>query len=210
MIELNPKVDDYLARGCGRCPLFDTTDCKVHNWNAELVELRRIVLESGLKEEVKWSIPCYTYEGGNVVIVTAWKKYCALDFFKGVLLKDPHNILVQQTKNIQAARLIPFTDVDRILEKETILKAYIQEAIEVEKAGLKVQYKETSDFDMPDELQDKFDDDPAFKRAFEALTPGRQRGYLLHFSGAKQSTTRISRIEKCVPKIFEGKGFHDQ
>ena len=210
MIELNPKIDDYLVKGCGRCALYDTPDCKVHSWHAELVELRRILLESGLTEELKWSQPCYTVEGKNILLMTAWKDVCALDFFKGVLLKDPHNILIQQTKNIQASRQLRYTDVDTILEQEALIKAYVQEAIEIEKAGLQVKYKDTSDFDMPDELQDKFDDDPAFKRAFEALTPGRQRGYLLHFSGAKQSKTRVSRIEKCVPKIFEGKGFHDR
>jgi uncharacterized protein YdeI (YjbR/CyaY-like superfamily) len=203
-------VDEYLAVGCGRCPLGGTPDCKVHSWDDELKQLRTILLDTELTEEVKWKVPCYTYDGNNVLIMSAFKEYCSLSFFKGVLLKDPHGILEKQGENSQADRLIRFTDVDRIVELESVIKAYIQEAIEVEKAGLKVEYKSVSEFDVPEEFQSQLDDDPALKAAFEALTPGRQRGYLLYFSGAKQSKTRMSRVEKYIPKIFEGKGFHDR
>lgn len=209
MAILNPEVDNYFAVGCGRCPLGGTPDCKVHPWQEEMKQLRRILLDTELTEEVKWSVPCYTFEDNNVLILSAFKDYCALSFFKGVLLKDPDDILIQPTKNTQASRLIRFTDVERVLELEPILKAYVAEAIDVEKAGLKVEYKDTADFDFPDELLSKFEDDPTFAAAFDALTPGRQRGYLLHFSSAKQSQTRVRRIEKCKPRIFEGKGFHD-
>jgi len=210
MASINPKIDNYLAVGCGRCPLGGTPDCKVHNWDEELKQLRMILLDSDLTEELKWSVPCYTFEGKNVIVMSALKDYCALSFFKGVLLKDEAGILVAQTQNMQAERLIKFTNVDEIIEMEHLIKAYINEAIEVEKAGLEVEYKDTSEFECPEELQQKFDDDAYFKTAFEALTPGRQRGYLLHFSGAKQSKTRISRIEKNVQKILSGKGLHDR
>lgn len=207
---MNPKIDNYIAEGCGRCPLVSTPGCKVNTWREELKQLRQILLETELTEELKWSFPCYTYENANIVMITAFKDNCTLSFFKGVLLKDPHNILVQQGKNTQAARVIRFTSVDEIVELESVIKDYIAEAIEVEKSGLKVEYKDTSQFDFPDELLSMFEDDPAFSAAFEALTPGRQRGYLLHFSSAKQSKTRVSRIEKCKPMIFEGKGLHDR
>ena len=210
MAGMNPQVDTYFAIGCGRCSLVGTPECKVHPWQAEMQQLRRILLDTELTEEVKWSVPCYTFQTSNVVILSAFKDYCALSFFKGVLLKDAHGILVQPTRNTQATRLIRFTAVDKILELETILKAYVEEAIAIEKAGLKVTYKDTSQFEFPDELLSILEDDPAFAAAFEALTPGRQRGYLLHFSAAKQSRTRVSRIEKCMPQIFEGKGFHDR
>lgn len=173
-------------------------------------QLRRILLDTELTEEVKWSVPCYTYQNSNVAMVSALKEYCALSFFKGVLLKDPHAILVPPGPNSQSDRLIRFTNVDQVLELEAILKAYVAEAIAVEKAGLKVEYKDTSQFDFPDELLSVFEEDPAFAAAFEALTPGRQRGYLLHFSSAKQSKTRTSRIEKHMSRIFEGKGMHDR
>lgn len=208
--KMNPQVDNYLAVGCGRCPLGGTPDCKVHNWPDVLAKLRAILLETALTEEVKWSVPCYTFDGKNVLIMSALKEHCALGFFKGALLKDPQGILIQPTKNSQADRQLRFTDVAQVVELESIVKAYVQEAIEVEKAGLEVEYKKTSEFDVPEELEAKFEEDPAFKAAFEALTPGRQRGYLLHFSGAKQSKTRTSRIEKCLPKIFEGIGLHDR
>ena len=208
MSTMNPQVDAYLAEGCGRCPPWRTPDCKVHTWQAELEKLRRILLDSELTEEVKWKVPCYTFENSNVVIMSAFKEYCSLSFFKGALLKDPHGVLEKPGENSQAARLIKFTHVEKIVEMEPILKATIQEAIEVEKAGLKVEFK-TNPEPIPDELQNKFDEDPAFQAAFEALTPGRQRGYILYFSGAKQSKTRTSRIEKYISQIFEGKGFHD-
>ena len=205
---MNPFVDNYFAVGCGRCPLGGTPDCKVHSWQEEMKQLRRILLDTELTEELKWSLPCYTFQNSNVVMMTAFKDNCTLSFFKGVLLKDPDDILVQPGKNSQAAQVIRFTHVDQILAVESVLKAYIEEAIEVEKAGLKVEYKETAEFDFPDELLSMLEDDPAFAAAFEALTPGRQRGYLLHFSAAKQSETRVRRIEKYMPRIFEGKGLH--
>lgn len=210
MNTMNPRVDRYLEEGCMRCPLGGTPDCKVHNWPDELKQLRRILLECGLTEELKWSFPCYTFQGGNVVLMSAFKEYCAISFFKGALLKDPKGILDKPGENTQAARLIRFISVGEIEALEPVLKAYIQEAIQVEKAGLKVEFKDTSEFDIPEEFQTQLEADPALKMAFEALTPGRQRGYLLHFSQAKQSKTRASRVEKCIPKILAGKGFHDR
>lgn len=193
---MNPKVDSFLG--------------KAGKWQEEMTQLRGILLDSELTEDFKWGKPCYTLDGNNIVLIHGFKNYCALLFHKGSLLSDAAGILVAQTKNTQATRQIRFTDVDEIAEMEHIIKAYIQEAIKVEKAGLEVDYKETSEFDFPEELQNKFDDDPALKAAFEALTPGRQRGYLLHFSGAKQSKTRKSRIEKNIQKILDGKGFNDR
>ena len=195
MNSMNPKVDGYIRKN--------------KRWLAELEKLRTIVLDCGLTEDVKWKSPCYMFEDSNIVLIHVFKEYCALLFFKGALLNDPIGILIQQTKNTQAARQIRFTHVDEIDELEPLLKAYIQEAIEVEKAGLEVNFKETSDFDMPEEFQKKLDENPALKTAFEALTPGRQRGYLLYFSAAKQSKTRASRVEKCIPQIFDGKGLND-
>ncbi|WP_421775458.1 YdeI/OmpD-associated family protein [Gracilimonas sp.] len=205
---MNPEVDQYLDIGCGRCPLGGTPDCKVNDWQEELKQLRLIILESGLKEEVKWSVPCYTYQDNNVLILSAFKNYCSVSFFKGSLLKDPHDIMVKPGKNSQAARLLKYTSVDEITDTEHILKEYIKEAIEIEKAGKKVHFRKNPE-PIPDELQAKFDEDPVLQEAFEALTPGRQRGYIIHFSGAKQSSTRQRRIEKCIPKIMGGKGFHD-
>ena len=210
MNKMNPKVDNYLAIGCGRCSLVGTPDCKVQTWPEELKKLRAIVLDCGLTEELKWRQPCYTFEKSNILLISAFKEYCTLSFFKGALLKDAKGILVAQTENVQSTRQIRFTHVEEIVELEPILKAYIHEAIEVEKAGLTVEHKKTSDFDIPEELTNKFNEDPALKAAFEALTPGRQRGYLLHFSQPKQSKTRVSRIEKWTPKIFDGKGLHDR
>ena len=209
MSKINPGVDSYLAVGCGRCPLGGTAECKVHTWPAELQQLRMILLECGLTEEVKWSVPCYTWENNNVAIMSAFKEYASISFFKGSLLKDPHGILEKPGENSQAARLFKFTDVEKIIELEPVIKDYIHEAIEIEKAGLKVEFKKNPE-PLPEELEKKFEEDPAFQAAFEALTPGRQRGYILYFSQPKQSKTRESRIEKYVEKIFEGKGFHDR
>lgn len=206
---MNPKIDTYLAVGCGRCSLGNTPECKVHNWTEELKTLREIVLKCGLTEELKWSVPCYTFEGNNIAIVSAFKEYCSISFFKGVLLKDTNGILSRQGENSQSGRLVKFTDVRQIIEKASILKEYIAEAIEIEKAGLKVEYKDVSEYEMPEELQNKFDENSSFKAAFNALTPGRQKGYILYFSQPKQSKTRESRIEKCLPRIFVGKGLND-
>ncbi|MFZ1400707.1 MAG: YdeI/OmpD-associated family protein [Candidatus Promineifilaceae bacterium] len=207
---MNPQIDDYLAVGCGRCPLGGTPECKVHNWPEVLIKLRAILLQTDLTEERKWSVPCYTFDGKNVLIMSALKAHVVLGFFKGVLLKDPHGVLIQSTPHMQAERQLRFTTVQQVAELEQVIKAYVQEAIEVEKAGLQVEYKKTAEYDVPDELQEMFDEDFAFREAFEALTPGRQRGYLYYFSSAKQSKTRTSRIEKCMPQIFEGIGLHDR
>ncbi|NOU94420.1 hypothetical protein GC093_14505 [Paenibacillus sp. LMG 31456] len=192
---MNPKVDEYLS--------------KAKKWKAEYEKLRQIVLDCELTEEFKWMHPCYTFEKKNIVLIHGFKDYCALLFHKGALLQDAHGILIQQTENVQAARQIRFTDVQEIVEMVTILKAYIFEAIEVEKAGLEVNFKKNTEFIIPEELQNKFDEIPALKTAFEALTPGRQRAYILYFSEPKQSKTRESRVEKCMQQILNGKGLND-
>lgn len=205
----NPKVDNYLAEGCGRCSLGGTPQCKVNKWAKELEKLRTIVLDCGLTEDLKWSVPCYTFQGNNVVLIHAFKDYCALNFFKGSLLKDVSGVLIQQTENSQAARQIRFTRVREISEMEAILKDYIHEAIGVEKAGLKVNFKKTTEFALPEEFQNKLAEMPALKTAFDALTPGRQRSYILYFSAPKQAKTRASRVDKYVQQILEGKGLND-
>ena len=172
-------------------------------------QLRTIVLDCGLTEELKWGNPCYTFQESNIVLIHGFKEYCALLFFKGALLNDANGILIQQTENVQAARQIRFTNVQEIVEMETTLKTYIYEAIEVEKAGLKVKLKKTAEFKIPEEFQNKLDKNPALKTAFEALTPGRQRAYLLYFSQPKQSKTRESRVEKYMQQILNGKGLND-
>src|SRR5437879_6790437 len=192
----NPRVDAFLR--------------KAKRWQAEMAKLRTILLGCPLAEELKWGKPCYTSENSNVVIIQGFKEYCALLFHKGVLLKDPKSILIQQTENVQAARQLRFTTVREIVQLKSVIKSYIDEAIAVEKAGFEVTYKKTSEFKIPAELQDRLNEDLPFKRAFKALTPGRQRGYLLYFSGAKQSKTREARIEKCMPQILRGKGAHDE
>ena len=206
---MNPKIDNYLEQGCMRCELGGTPDCKVHTWTAELEKLRAIVLDCGLTEELKWGVPCYTFNDANVLTVSALKNYSVLSFFKGVLLKDSDSILESPGPNSQSARLIKFTSVDEIPKLETTLKRYVYEAIEVEKAGLKVEFKKNPE-PMPEELVQKFSDDPILKSAFESLTPGRQRGYILYFSQPKQSKTRESRIEKCTGKILNGEGLNDK
>jgi uncharacterized protein YdeI (YjbR/CyaY-like superfamily) len=193
---MNPKVDGYLRRA--------------KKWQEELKKLRMIILDCQLTEELKWGKPCYTFQNSNVVIIIPFKESCALLFCKGALLKDANGILIQPTENTQAVRQIRFTNVREIVQMEPILKAYIYEAIEVEKAGLEVNYKKTSDFKIPEEFQNKLDEIPALKAAFDALTPGRQRGYLLYFSAPKQSKTRVSRFEKCMQRILNGKGLNDR
>ncbi|WP_339202252.1 YdeI family protein [Peribacillus sp. FSL P2-0133] len=192
---MNPKVDEFIS--------------KAKKWKEEYETLRNIVLDCELTEEFKWMHPCYTFENKNIVLIHGFKEYCALLFHKGALLKDAHGILIQQTENVQGARQIRFTNVQEIVATETILKAYIHEAIEVEKAGLEVNYKKNTEFIIPEELQKKFNEIPSLKTAFEALTPGRQRAYILHFSQPKQSKTRESRVEKCMKKILYGKGLND-
>jgi len=206
---MNRTVENYLLEGCGRCPLGGTPDCKVHLWVPELELLRAIVLDCGLTEDCKWGVPCYTFQDNNVLLISAFKNHCAISFFKGSLLRDENGILEKPGKHSQATRLIKFTARKQIEEKEDYIRAFIFDAIEIEKAGLKVEFKKKPE-PIPEELEQKFQDDPMLKDAFEALTPGRQRGYILFFSAPKQSKTRISRIEKCVGKILNGEGMHDK
>jgi len=191
----NPRVEFYFT--------------KTRKWQEELERLRTIVLACGLTEELKWGVPCYTFQKRNIVLIHVFKEYCALLLFKGALLKDAKGMLVQQTENVQAARQIRFTNAREIVKKKPILKAYIKEAIEVEKSGLKVNYKKTNDFKTPEEFQNSLAEVPALKTAFEALTPGRQRAYLLYFSSPKQSRTRQARVAKCLPQILNGRGLND-
>jgi uncharacterized protein YdeI (YjbR/CyaY-like superfamily) len=193
---MNPKVDWF----------FD----KDTKWQEAYAELRAFVLDCGLTEELKWGCPCYIFQENNVVLIHGFKDYCALLFMQGAMLKDEHGILIQQTENVQAARQIRFKNLQEILDKELIIKSYIKEAIEIEKSGVKFELKKTSEFKMPEEFKQLLDEMPDLKTAFEALTPGRQRGYLLYFSVAKQAKTRESRIEKYVPQILAGKGLEDK
>jgi uncharacterized protein YdeI (YjbR/CyaY-like superfamily) len=206
---MNTSIEDYFTDGCGRCPLGGTPGCKVRTWSGELRALRNIVLSCGLTEEVKWGVPCYTFQKNNILIIGAFKENCTLSFFKGALLSDTENILQKPGEESQAGRVIRFTSVKQIATLETTLRAYIFEAVEVEKAGLKVKYKSTSEYAVPEEFQRRLDADKALKKAFEALTPGRQRGFLLHFSQAKQVKTREARIDKCIPMIMRGIGMGD-
>ena len=192
---MNSEIDEYLS--------------KVKKWRAEIEELRRIILDCGLSEELKWRSPCYVFEKNNIAIIGAFKEYCALSFFKGVLLQDTDSILQAPGENSQSVRLVKFTNIQDIRDAETILKNYIYEAIEVEKAGLKVDFKEKEELIYPEELQIKFNKNADLKTAFSTLTPGRQRAYNLYFTAAKQSKTRTSRIESCVQKIFARKGLND-
>ena len=205
---MTTNVEIYFSEGCGRCSLGGTPECKVHTWQQELIALRRIVLECGLDEECKWGVPCYTFQGKNILMVSALKDSCILSFFKGSLLHDEHGMLSFAGENSQVAKMFRFTRAEDILMLEELIKTYIFEAVEVEKAGLKVPKSAAPE--LPDELLQKFEEMPAFQVAFEALTPGRQRGYLLYFSQPKQAQTRESRIEKCVPKILNGEGLHDK
>lgn len=205
---MNREVESYFIEGCGRCPLGGTPECKVHKWPQELKLLRNIALNCNLTEESKWEVPCYTYKGANIAIVSAFKDYAALSFFKGVLLQDEHKLLDKPGENSQSTRLFKFTSPRQITDIEDIIKAYIFEAIEAEEAGLKIKFKKNPE-PMPEELQNKLDDDPNFRSAFDALTPGRQRSYILHIGQAKQAKTRESRVEKCMPKVFTGKGFNE-
>ncbi|HEY0670223.1 MAG TPA: YdeI family protein [Sphingobacteriaceae bacterium] len=192
---MNPKVDSFFS--------------KAEQWKKEYEKLRTLILDCGLTEELKWGCPCYTFQKNNIVLIHGFKEYFALLFFKGALLKDSKNILIRQTENVQAARQIRFTNIGEVIELEPVIKAYVYEALEVEKSGMKVEFKKTREFNMPVEFQNKLTDLPALKSAFEALTPGRQRGYLLYFSSAKQTKTREARIEKYIPHILNGKGLDD-
>jgi len=193
--EMNPKVDWFFT--------------KAAQWQEEYEQLRTIVLDCGLTEELKWGCPCYTYQKSNIVLIHGFKEYCALLFMKGALLQDAKGILIQQTENVQSARQIRFTNVKEVVKLKPILKAYINEAIEVEKAGLKVPLKTTSEYSMPVEFKNKLEEDATLKKAFHALTPGRQRGYMYYFSQPKLAKTREARIEKSIPQIMDGKGYDD-
>jgi len=193
---MNPKVDQYLSRQ--------------NRWKDEINLVRNIILEiKELDEDYKWMHPCYTLQGKNVVVIQEFKSYCALMFFKGALLKDPKGILIQMTENVQAGRQIRFTDINQVRKNKSIIKAYIREAIEIEKSGMKIQLKKASDYPVPEEFQKILQENSTVKKAFNSLTPGRQKGYLFYFSQAKQSKTRESRIEKYIPKILAGKGLND-
>lgn len=192
---MNPNVDFYFE--------------KAEKWQEALEQLRKIVLECELTEELKWGVPCYTFQKSNIVLIHDFKEYCALLFMKGALLDNSKGLLIQQTENVQAARQIRFTNLREIVDNKAILKAYIYEAIEVEKAGLKVELKKTTEYSIPEEFQQKLDESSSLKTAFEALTPGRQRAYLLHFAQPKQTKTREARVEKCIPQIMDGKGLDD-
>lgn len=192
---MNPKVN-FFFENAGQ-------------WQEEFEKLRAIALSTELAEDLKWGCPCYTYEGKNIFLIHGFKEYCALLFFKGALMKDPDHILIQQSKNVQAARQIRFTEVQQITDLEKELQAYMFEAVEIEESGAKVEMKKTGEFDMAEEFQARLDHDSPLKEAFESLTPGRQRAYLLHFSSPKQSKTREARIEKCIPQILDGKGLND-
>lgn len=192
---MNPKVDEFLS--------------KAKKWKEEFEKLRAIILDCQLTEEVKWGVPCYMFEKKNIVLIHGFKEYCAILFFKGTLLQDANEILIKQTENVQASRQIRFTNVEEIVAMETNLKSYIYEAIEVEKSGLEVEFKKTTEFIIPEEFQNKMDEIPGLKAAFEALTPGRQRAYIFYFSEPKQSKTRLSRVEKYMQKILTGKGLND-
>ncbi|MBZ4188124.1 YdeI/OmpD-associated family protein [Niabella beijingensis] len=191
---MNPKVDFYFDKG---------------KWQEEIKLLRKIVLDCGLTEELKWGCPCYVFEDRNIVLIHVFKEYCALLLFKGALLQDPEGILIQQTENVQSARQIRFANTREITSQAAAIKSYIYEAVEVERAGLKVPLKKTRDYAIPEEFQKQLNKSSALKKAFETLTPGRQRAYLFYFSQAKQSKTREERVEKYIPKILEGKGLED-
>jgi uncharacterized protein YdeI (YjbR/CyaY-like superfamily) len=206
---MNPQVDIILEEGCGRCKLVGTPQCRIIIRNLEMKALREISLESGLEEEVKWGFPAYTFKKKNIFMLGSFKEYSTIMFFKGALLSNPDNILVQPTEKTNSGRQLRFTNAKEILKAKKSILAYIFEAIELEKSGAKVEAKKTSEYPMPDELKTKFKELPELNAAFEKLTPGRQRGYLLHFSQAKQSATRYSRIERYMEAIFNGKGMNE-
>jgi uncharacterized protein YdeI (YjbR/CyaY-like superfamily) len=207
MIQKNPEM--FFIDGCGRCKFAATPNCKVNLWTVELGLLRQIALDSGLKEEMKWGMPCYTFNNSNVIMIVAFKTYCALSFFKGTLLKDDKKILQSPGDNSQAVKMFKATSAKEIIKHKKQITNFIKEAIALEKSGAKIEFKKPNELSFPEELLDKFKTDKKFKVAFESLTPGRQKGYILFFSQAKQAKTRIDRIEKCSEKIFNGIGLHD-
>lgn len=204
----NPAVDEYFDIGCGRCPLVATPACKVNNWRELLLNIRALVLECGLREERKWGVPCYTFEGKNVVIIGAFKAYCSIAFFKGVLLKDDSGLLQKPGENSNTSRLIKLTTLSQLHDYAPQIMALIEQAIEIERQGFKAP-KNTTPIPVPHELQEKFDESPGFESAFKALSPGRQKEYLFYFSQAKQAATRAARVERYYGKIMLGKGYSD-
>jgi uncharacterized protein YdeI (YjbR/CyaY-like superfamily) len=205
----NPQVDDFFTRGCGRCALFETPQCRVHKWQEEMQLLRDILLDAGLTEERKWGNPCYTHDSKNIVMMGALKEFCSIGFFKGSLLPDPNQLLIAAGENTQASRQLRFTETKSIEKIKSQITAFVLEAIQLERDGKKVASKPVNEFPMPDELVQTFKESPTLEKAFYALTPGRQRGYLLHFSEPKQSKTRLARIEKYHDQIMRGEGLHD-
>jgi uncharacterized protein YdeI (YjbR/CyaY-like superfamily) len=203
------SVEQYLSDGCGRCKLFATPQCKVHSWHKELLILRSMALESGYTEELKWGMPCYTLKGNNVFIISAFKKYCAINFFKGALLNDPKNLLTKPGENTQGGRQFRFTGIAEIKKNEKSINAFFKEAIEIENSGKKIEPKKLEEQTIPKELENRFKKDAAFKKAFQSLTPGRQRAYVIFFAAAKQSATREARIDKYKTNILIGKGIND-
>ncbi len=207
---MNPNVNQYLIDGCGRCDLVGTPQCKVNTWRPILQALRQMVLSCGLVEDYKWSQPCYTHKGQNILIVTAFNNHACISFFKGALLKDEQGILAKAGANSRHGRQLRFTEIAQVTQQEQIIKQYIFEAIEIEKQGLKIPEIKKDEIEWVEELQAFLADSTELKKAFEALTPGRQRGYNIYFSQPVQAKTRIARIEKYIPKILAGKGFHDR
>ncbi len=206
---MNSLVDLYLKEGCGRCNLYQTPKCKVHFWQEPMLALRNILLDTELKEEFKWSQPCYTYNGKNVMMLTAFNDFCCIAFFKGSLIKDPKNLLEFPGPNSQTSKRLNITNDTQVIELEPQIRDFIKQAIELEKSGASIELKKVPE-PIPNELIDAFNDNPELETAFFNLTPGRQRGYIIHFSQPKQSKTRLSRITKMIPKIMDGKGFHDR
>lgn len=202
----NPLVDQYLAIGCLRCPLGNTPECKVHSWQDEFEALRSIVLSCGLTEELKWKMPCYTYEGKNLLIIAAFKDYCGLNMFKGAMIEDSKGLLELPGENSHSARVGRFRNLSQIVENSEVIRDYILQAIEIERSGAEVPKRQPSDLEIPTELAATLDLDPALTAAFFALTPGRQRSHVIFITGAKQSKTREARVEKCIPRILAGKG----
>lgn len=207
---MNPKVDLYFAEGCGRCKLGGTPECKAPIWRHIMEPLREIILDCFLVEEIKWGVPCYTFQGKNILILSALKGYACIGFFKGVLLSDELNLLHQQGENSQSSRILKFNEIEEVEKLQYVIKAYILEAIELEKAGEKVVFKTVDEYPLPEELLQKMENNLEFKNAFFALTPGRQRGYIMHFSASKQSKTRLARIEKYTPFILKGIGLNEE
>jgi uncharacterized protein YdeI (YjbR/CyaY-like superfamily) len=203
------SIEEYFTEGCGRCKHHKTPQCKIHLWPVELQVMRELCLESGLNEDLKWSQPVYTLNGKNIVMIAVFKNYCALGFFKGVLMSDPHGLLSFAGENSNSTKMFRIEKTDDLLNSVDVLKEYLKEAIEIEKSGAKIPNKPVAEYDVPEELTAYFETDSEFEKAFKSLTPGRQRGYLMHFNQAKQSKTRIARIEKYRDHIFSGKGFQE-